>query len=137
MSLLTLSLFVLCGLPVADEKGSATDLPPKIFRHWIHSREEDTGNAKVFRPRGYKLPPSRGRVGFELKTDGEFISHEIGPADGPKKVSGRWKAEGKDKIAVSFPKGDRKPYILQIISCDEMMLKIKESSAAADDLPGD
>ena len=37
-----------------------------MFKHWTHSREEDSEGIKVYRPNEYNFPPSRGREGFEL-----------------------------------------------------------------------
>ena len=44
-----------------------------IYKHWIHSHEEDTEDKKVYRPSTFEFPPSRGRDGFEIKENGEFI----------------------------------------------------------------
>src|SRR5262245_41183223 len=110
--------------PGADDK-PAEGLPPALFRVWMHSREEDAGGVKVYRPEGYKFPPSRGRTGFEIKKDGGFIAHDIAPTDGILKVPGTWKLEGKDRLVVSFPNTKREPLTLQIVSCDDKMLKVK------------
>ena len=48
-----------------EQAASAGDLPSAIFRHWIRSREEDTGDIEVYRPEGFAFPPSFGRDGFE------------------------------------------------------------------------
>ncbi len=106
--------------------GGDNDLPKEIFKHWIHSYEEDTKEAKVFRPSHHKFPPARGRFGFEVKEDGEFVQYGIGPADRPAKVSGHWKAEGKDKIIVYLENKDVPSYTINIISCTEDILMIKK-----------
>jgi hypothetical protein len=74
-----------------------TEVPLEIFEHWIHSHEEDTEDVKVYRPHDYVFPPTRGRTGFEIKENGEFIQYDIAPACGVEKVMGRWKAEGKKR----------------------------------------
>jgi hypothetical protein len=109
------------GLLAADEPR----LPEALFQTWRHSREEDAGGVRVYRPAGYKFPPSRGRTGFEIKKDGDFIAHEIAPNDGILKVPGKWKAEGKDTLVATFPGTKRPPLKLQIVSVDDKMLRIK------------
>jgi hypothetical protein len=110
---------------VADEKGK---LPPEVFNSWIHSHEEDNGGAQVYRPEGFKFPPSRGRAGFEIKKDGNFIDHPIAPADGNETVPGKWEPAREKKIKVTFPtKPDRKPFTLEIVSCDSKVLRVKRT----------
>ena len=48
----------------AEPQVDITDLPSIIFRHWIHSREEDANGLEVYRPEGFDFPPSFGRDGF-------------------------------------------------------------------------
>lgn len=106
--------------------GCTNELPKEIFKHWIHSHEEDTADVKVFRPSNYKFPPARGRFGFEIKENGEFIQYRIGPTDRPEKASGLWKAEGKDKILVYLEGKETPSYTINIVSCAEELLKIKK-----------
>lgn len=106
------------------------ELPSEVFKHWTHSREEDTENIKVYRPSEYNFPPSRGREGFELTENGEFIQYGVGPTDKSQKVMGQWKAEGANKIEVEFKDEVSKSHPLNksrrlnIIACDENILKI-------------
>jgi hypothetical protein len=112
---------VLCA--AEDEKGK---LPPEVFKSWIHSHEEDKGPVQTYRTKDFKFPPSRGRAGFEIKKDGEFIDHPIAPADGNETVPGKWEPAGEGKIKVTFPKQpDRKPFNLEIVSCDGAVLRVK------------
>ena len=39
-----------------------------IVGTWFHSYEEDTEDAKVYRPKGFAFPPSRGRPGIEFRS---------------------------------------------------------------------
>jgi hypothetical protein len=64
-----------------DHGPRTSDLPRQLFRHWIHSREEDQADVQVFRPPDFPFPPSFGRDGFEMRPDGQFIQHDIGRAD--------------------------------------------------------
>jgi hypothetical protein len=102
------------------------DLPKQVYKHWIHSHEEDQGDVKVFRPQGYEFPPSRGRAGFEIRQDGVFIDHPIAPADGNESIPGKWENLGSHRLKVMFPKHpDRSAFVLEIISCDGQTLKLK------------
>jgi hypothetical protein len=108
-----------------DEKGK---LPPEVFKSWVHSFEEDKAPVQAYRPEGFKFPPARGRAGFEIKKDGTFIDHPIAPADGNETVPGQWEMVGEGKIKVTFPrKPDRKPFTLEIVSCDGTVLRVKRA----------
>ena len=120
------SLFVLSMVSLGClENQMPNELPPEIFKHWIHSREEDTEDVRVYRPSDYKFPPSRGREGFEFKENGEFIWYGIGPTDRPQKIPGTWTSEGKNQIRVSLEAPRQDSYTMQIVSCDERLLKVR------------
>lgn len=121
-----LSILSLVQLGCLD-KPMNNNFSSAIFQHWIHSREEDTDKVKVYRPSDYQFPPSRGRDGFEIKEDGEFIEYGIGATDRPQEMSGTWKAEGDNKIRVSLKNQRQESYTMQIVSCEERMLKIRLS----------
>lgn len=82
--------------------GKDIDLPKEVFKHWVHSYEEDTEEFSVFRPADYNFPPSRGRTGFEIRENGEYINYTVGPDDRLLRLSSHWKAKGENKIAVYF-----------------------------------
>jgi hypothetical protein len=108
-----------------EQAAGAGDLPPAIFRHWIHSREEDTGDIEVYRPEGFAFPPSFGRDGFEMRKDGQFIQDDIGPADGVVQVLGRWTSLGSQRVSVSFEGTEREGYSFEIVSVDDSVLQIR------------
>lgn len=56
---------------------------------WVHSREEDEGDLRVYRPAGYDLPPARGRRGIEFLPGGGLVVYGPGPADKPVGEPGR------------------------------------------------
>lgn len=101
------------------------ELPSAIYKHWIHSREEDTEDVRVYRPSDYEFPPSRGRDGFEFRENGEFIQYGIGPTDGVQRIVGTWTAEGENQIRVSLKAEQEESYTMQVVSCDESLLKIR------------
>jgi len=101
-------------------------LPDAIFQHWVHSHEEDESEIKFFRNADYEFPMSRLRMGFDLKKDGTFIQYTIGSNDLSKKVFGNWElVDNKIKI---FLRGNETIKFIEILSCDENLLKIKETN---------
>jgi hypothetical protein len=66
-----------------------SDQPEELFRRWVHVREEDEGDVRVYRPAGSDIPPARGRRGVEFLHDGELLVYGPGPADKPTAAPGR------------------------------------------------
>jgi hypothetical protein len=103
-----------------------SSLPGPIFKRWIHSREEDSGEKIVYRPAGYPLPPARGREGIEFRGDGTFIHYLIGPTDRSQAVIGQWKTNEPETIEVNFPDQSLSPHKLDIIECSDDVLIVKK-----------
>ena len=97
----------------------------KIYKHWLRHHEIEKDEVHIYRPTNYKFPFSRGREGFEFKNNGEFISYDIAPACGIEQVRGRWEVVEQNKIKVTFSDQSKKNHLLNIISCDDDILKIK------------
>jgi hypothetical protein len=113
----------------ATEQGRRTaDLPPELFRHWIHSREEDQDDVRFFRPEGFAFPPSFGRDGIEMRPDGSFVQHDLGPADGTVQIPGRWTQQGPGLVAVRFG-GAREDYAFTVVDVDVELLRIRMAAA--------
>ncbi|MFL6129967.1 MAG: hypothetical protein ACJ73E_12995 [Mycobacteriales bacterium] len=102
-----------------------SNLPPAIFRHWVHSREEDAGGLEVFRRDDFELPPSFGRDGFEMREDGTFVQEDVGPADGIERTEGRWSLSGPGSVTVSFDVGAqvRDGFSFEVVRVDEEILQ--------------
>lgn len=96
-----------------------------IYKHWIHSYEEDTENKKVYRSSTFEFPPSRGRDGFEIKENGEFILYIMGPTDRPEKMFGKFTIDS-NKLHIELTSKIQKSYIMTILSCDENQLIIQK-----------
>jgi hypothetical protein len=96
-----------------------------LQRRWVHAHEEDSEHEMVFRPAEYELPPSRGRVAFELRPDGSFVEAGIGPADVPEEASGTWELEDDDRIVLSGGASRGVPRQMRIASAEQDRLAIE------------
>ena len=112
----------------AEQGRRTVDLPPELFQHWIHSREEDQGDVQFFRPEGFAFPPSFGRDGIEMRPDGSFVQHDLGPADGTVQIPGRWTLQGPGQVAVRFG-GKREDYAFTVVGVDAALLRIRLEDA--------
>lgn len=94
---------------------------------WIHSWEEDTEGAIVFRPAEYPFPPSRGRDGYEFQSGGILVYHGFGPADEPLTSVGEWGWHSGEEIhlVVNDPQGVYIDETLRILSCDGETLQVQ------------
>ena len=90
-----------------------------------HAHEEDTGNTMVFRPSSFKLGPSRGRAGFELKPDGELVESQIAAADGSLKRAGKWKLSDGGKLYFYRDDPAKPAKVLEIESVSKDKLVVK------------
>ena len=96
------------------------ELPQELMRHWMHSREEDTGDVRVYRPAEYDFPPARGRRGFEPRPGGELVVYGPGPADRPEATTGRWDSSGEGRLRLG---GDE----FEIVSVEPDRLTLRPS----------
>jgi hypothetical protein len=99
-----------------DESGLAQD--------WIHSHEEDTDTTMVFRPAGFRFPPSRGRMGFHLRPGGKLTARKPGPTDRTEVAAGSWKLSG-EQLELS-PRGED-TRILHVESLEPDRLVVKKA----------
>jgi hypothetical protein len=97
-----------------------------IYRHWIHSHEEDTKDKKIYRPSNFKFPPARGRDGFAIKENGNFILYGIGATDKREEIHGSFKFDSNN-LHIDLTSTMQKSYTMTIISCDENQLVIKKN----------
>ena len=95
---------------------------------WVHAHEEDTEDEMVFRPAGTDLPPSRGRMAFELRADGTFAESGLGATDVPEEATGSWTLEG-DTITLSEGATQGVPREMQVVTADEERLILKRGDA--------
>jgi hypothetical protein len=93
-----------------------------LYRHWVHSHEEDTPEHMVFRPAGYGFPPSRGRRAFELRPDGTLAEAGPGPDDRPTGAEGRWDLHEDGVLELEAPGGKER---LEIAEADPDRLVVR------------
>lgn len=102
--------------------------PDVLHQCWKHSHEEDTSTEMVFRPVDYAFPPSRGRMGFDLKPDGTYVDIGIAPADGPSRSPGTWQLQAGDTLVLQTNDPEKTQRQLRIVSADRDRLTIKKQS---------
>ena len=95
-----------------------------LHKHWIHSHEEDSGGISVYRPTGYRFPPSRGRDSFHLQPSGAVERGDPGPDDRGRVRSGKWKSSGENALQIHVD-GDSNPRQMTIVECNNDMLKVR------------
>lgn len=103
------------------------ELPASLFQRWMHSFEEDGEGVTVYRPADYPFPPARGRGGMEFASDGTFIDRPVGRGDAQDTVAGRWELAEGGRLTVTHPASGRPERELEIVHCDERVLKLRQS----------
>ncbi len=97
----------------------------QVSGRWVHAQEEDTEDEMVFRPAGTVLPPSRGRMTFELRTDGTFAEAGLGATDVPEEATGNWALEG-DMLTLSKGATQGVPREMEVVTADEERLIVRK-----------
>ena len=77
----------------------------------------------VFRRAGTDLPPSRGRMAFDLRADGTFTESGLGAIDVPEEATGSWTLQG-EKITLSEGATQGVPREMEVVSADDEKLVI-------------
>lgn len=124
---LMVTVAALSADPAAAAPARQTDSPEPVasclLGAWVHAHEEDAAGIDVFRPSAFPLPPSRGRIGFELLADGTLMYRAIAPADGGLELAGSWWLTVPDSISMALPEGiDTR----RIVSCEPGRLVLTE-----------
>lgn len=96
------------------------------FGHWLHSFEDDRPEYTAYRPANYDFPPSRGREGFKISSNGDFERYKIGATDQIRVIKGSWKRKNKMTILVSY-ENENPPYEkFEILEVTDFFLKVKK-----------
>jgi hypothetical protein len=85
-----------------------------LQQRWTHSHEEDTPGRMVFRPAGWRFPPSRGRRSFELKAGGALAASGPGPTDRTQSAEGRWRLRGDGVLELNQPGGASELRVVEV-----------------------
>lgn len=103
LSLVSTCLFVVgCGADQPAKTGDAVELDRdrhasiELVGAWMHSHEEDPSDGsglEVYRPSDWPFGPSRGRRGFELRSDSTASLLQIAASDGTVPRTGQWSLE--------------------------------------------
>jgi hypothetical protein len=95
-----------------------------IYGKWALSDQKDIDNSIMnYRPWSENDMTSN-RTGFEILPSGDFIVYEIGPDDRPLRIPGKYEFKGSD-ILVNLPNYPLKSFILEIISLEKSLLKVR------------
>lgn len=98
-----------------------------LQQSWIHSHEEDTDTETVYRPADYDFPLSRGRSGFELKSDNKLAEINIAPTDGTTEEAGSWELKSdQDALELQLNPDSQAKRDLQIKSVSKDRLVVKK-----------
>ncbi|HEX7201189.1 MAG TPA: hypothetical protein VF249_00305 [Arthrobacter sp.] len=99
-------------------------IPPEVTGVWLHSHEEDTSSAMVFRPRDYPLRPARWRDAIEVRADGTCIWHGSSPDDRGQATPGRWEdlGNGQAQMTVAADAGGPLPRRIQSWAPDKLVI---------------
>jgi hypothetical protein len=95
-----------------------------VVGNWVHAHEEDTDEEMVFRPASHPLPPSRGRISFELRSDGTYLERSPGPVDAPVESSAEWALDG-DRLVLAG-EGDRPGHAWVVAAADPDRLVVRK-----------
>jgi hypothetical protein len=103
------------------------ELPSDIYRHWMKSAQDKDPDRDVLvlRPKGSNFSLSRGMEGFDIQKNGNIFLYQLGPNDRPKKTPGHYRLESSDRIKVFFEDESMKPLLIQILSLQDDVLRIK------------
>jgi hypothetical protein len=102
---------------------------PELFRQrWVHSFEEDTADAQVYRPQSWDFPLSRRpRAAFELRADGTAQLFLPGASDRPEAADASWTEEAGELIIRAAKKGAAGPLTWRIVESTADKLLVRRS----------
>jgi hypothetical protein len=107
-----------------------SSLPREIFKRWIYSSEKDEnmGTTITYIAESSGLSGNRGRIGFEIKKNGEFIIHDSGPSDRPRKIVGHFEVITPKFLKARFKNQQRHDLSFEIVSLQDDILRVKRLS---------
>jgi hypothetical protein len=105
--------------------GSETGTPP-LGSSWTHSREEDEGGVRTYRPTGsFAFPPTRaGRETLVFQANGELIVQSPGPDDRPRQSLRRWERLGGSRVGLGGMPGAPEE-VVEVVELTKDVLKLR------------
>jgi len=100
------------------------NLPPFLFKQWMHHFEDDAGGISRYKPAGTRIPRARGRDGLEFRADGTLVDVRIDPGDRSRRVSGRWHQISEGLLVLTFDDGSPAKEA-EIVSLDDASLQLR------------
>ena len=96
--------------------------PAALQQRWTHSHEEDEPGLMVFRPGGWRFPPSRGRKSFELGPDGALVATRPEADDRLGSSVGRWRLRDDGVLELHEPGGSSEMRVVQV-AADKLVVR--------------
>lgn len=104
-------------------------LPSALFQKWMRSQEEERSSSKqIYRPENFPFPRARGRSGFKIEANGNFLYIGIAPEDGRLLMIGRWYESGRNLLSVELESGIR--LTIKLLRVEPSLLIIKTIEAS-------
>ncbi len=101
------------------------DVRADIQQLWLHSHEDDSETARVYRPSSFSFPPSRGRSGFDLRAGGSYVDMGIASGDGTEARQGTWSFES-DVLTLICDAHEGGRHSLRVLSCSPEKLVVEK-----------
>jgi hypothetical protein len=99
--------------------------PTGVQGGWLHAHEEDTPGQMVFRRSTARLPPARGRRGYDFRPDGTVTVIGSGPTDRSVAAAGSWALGSEGRLTIRLP-GQSSDQVLEVISADKDRLVVRK-----------
>lgn len=99
--------------------------PSRICGRWVHSHEEDSGGAQVYRPDDHAFAPSRGRRCLDLRRDGSLVETRAGADDRAHATHGRWELAGRTLRLISDEAARSAARELEVVSLEPDRLVLR------------
>jgi hypothetical protein len=105
------------------------DLKAEVFQQrWVHSFEEDSAQAQVYRPQSWDFPLSRRpREAFELRPDGTAQFFLPGASDRPEATDASWTEEAGELVIRTTKRTGPGPLTLRIVESGADKLLVRRS----------
>jgi hypothetical protein len=99
-----------------------------LRRKWVHSFEEDTDEATVYRPDNFNFPRARGRVSMELKDNGSLTEFRIGRNDVPASGTGSWQLDGGRLVLNNLDEEGGRTFAIREASPEKLVLTKEQAT---------